>query len=67
MNEYDLLHQHAAHARAEAVAMFQFTLAHWARDVLTLRAAGLDRPSWRPGELDHADPALTAHPLRGVG
>jgi len=64
MPDSDLLASHAARADAEARAMFRFMLAHWARDVLALRASGLDRPAWRPGQ---ADLAPLAHDPRGGG
>lgn len=38
----------ASMAEAEAKRLFQRVLAGWAMDVLMLRHAGLDRPTWRP-------------------
>jgi hypothetical protein len=38
----------ASMAEAEARRLFQRVLAGWAMDVLALRRAGLDRPTWRP-------------------
>jgi len=50
-------HISAEHARQDAEAMFRRTLAGWAHDVLRLRAAGLDRPTARPGAASAATPA----------
>ena len=42
--------QQAQRALEEARCLFARLLAGWASDVLALRAAGLDRPSWRSDE-----------------
>ncbi|GJM19198.1 MAG: hypothetical protein DHS20C14_14110 [Phycisphaeraceae bacterium] len=59
----------ATHPEARARSLFGAVIESWAGDCLRLRAAGLDRPSWRTGApagarpLGPRDAGQSGHPL----
>lgn len=60
MNE-ETLRIYAEEARQEARRLFQRTLALWVGDILALKRAGLDRPTYREARARHAH---ISRPLR---